>query len=1406
MMAPKVSPQRAPSLVPWDGSARRTPPPVTHRGSLVLDGAALANDISLFSYGPNTPPPPSGDWVVDQPGNNVNNTTVVLNGNLNLTAGDLTLDNVTLIINSTGDGQYCLNVSQGSCFNVTNTNITAFNGSLHYRFQVYGNMTMDRCNVSEMWGDVNYEPERAGVAILSNSVIRNSTVFNGLTSGIQVQGTAVPQVTGCVIKNNGRNGFVIFDNAAGRVSDCAFNANQWDGIVTARYAAPLFVNCTATGNYEVGINTFDVSKPVFDNCTAGMNAHNGIQSIDMSKPEFKNCTAQNNSWNGFITVRLSKAVFTNCTGLGNGWNGFAFAEFSSPVLENCTAAGNGITGIAAFNDSAPQLANCTARDNANNGLHVENAAKPSFTNCTAHNNQFGLIAFDITAPTFTNCTAERNGFGIQVLDSATASFTGCSASNSTQFGITVIDNSKPTFTDCSALGSTDSGISVYNSAAPVFLNCTARGNTNGLQAADTARPSFTKCISSGNSWNGAVAAGSAAPVFSDCILSSNNEDGIAIGYSSMPVFLNCTSFSNKLNGIAMTDTSVPVIKNCSFFSNSRDGLVAYGSSAPVVADCTFVGNSNDGIDLTETSTPVLTNCTSTDNEYSGLGVFDTSRPRLDRLIISANKINNLWVTVTPSLLLPNSTVGGGGSNDILLSNGSRLTLQNTTFTKKAAISGAARLTVQWYLSLTALDRARKPVPGAIFQGAGKNSSLVPPAVADVCGTARNIIVTEYVQNASGSANELTHFDPYDMSVTKDGETNLTCGIQASRSLSAKLYFDYAPRLSAILDDIAAEDRPKSINLAPFISDPDDPFSSLGFATDRDYATIDNASGLLTIICPLPLGTDTITINVTDGLRNGTGTLNISVTPVNDAPACIRPFPDLTVYEDRTLELNLTDHFTDEESGTNLTFTCNWEIVAIDSELRQARWTPGEGNSSIIGVVFTASDGELMADSNPFNITFVPVNEPPAYLGGLGDRTVPEHQNWTVKLDDFFSDEENPSKLVYESSSPEVTINPFKHTALWTPSGGTGYHIEVTFTAHDSENYSMTVSSNPITLTYVPVDDPPVFLGKLATVKLRLGEEWNITLEDHFADEDTPSLRFSVNNPKVKIIELNRTVHYALWKPERGDANLTNVVFTAYDGTTRTNSPPISLKFDTPPADTGGKTFFQLVQFIPWYIYVLIPAALAGGIAAFYAYRKMKYGWYDMEQAFLVYKDGRLIAHRSKKAKEALGKEIVSGMLTALQSFIKESLQDEEQGELDEMKYGKLKIAIERAENIYLAVFLSGYITNELKAELRAILGRVNEEFGESLRSWDGVTTSLEKTGELLDGLIGTQSPIEKYTPISGEQETAETAADTSYTAETADTSDSAKNAVENADDKGAPEQKTGTGTKETGEEKETGEK
>jgi hypothetical protein len=56
--------------------------------------------------------------------------------------------------------------------------------------------------------------------------------------------------------------------------------------------------------------------------------------------------------------------------------------------------------------------------------------------------------------------------------------------------------------------------------------------------------------------------------------------------------------------------------------------------------------------------------------------------------------------------------------------------------------------------------------------------------------------------------------------------------------------------------------------------------------------------------------------------------------------------------------------------------------------------------------------------------------------------------------------------------------------------------------------------------------------------------------------------------------------------------------------------------------------------------------------------------------------------------------------------------------------------------VYLAAFISGYITDRLKADMKNVLEKVEMVYEPILRSWDGMMASVEGIGPYLDELMG----------------------------------------------------------------------
>ncbi len=108
----------------------------------------------------------------------------------------------------------------------------------------------------------------------------------------------------------------------------------------------------------------------------------------------------------------------------------------------------------------------------------------------------------------------------------------------------------------------------------------------------------------------------------------------------------------------------------------------------------------------------------------------------------------------------------------------------------------------------------------------------------------------------------------------------------------------------------------------------------------------------------------------------------------------------------------------------------------------------------------------------------------------------------------------------------------------------------------------------------------------------------------------------------------------------------------------------------------------------------------------------------VNDVFLIYQDGCLIVHKTRRLKPDMDDDVLSAMFIAIQTFIEDSFKDERETELKKLAFGESEILIERGEFIYLAVVVSGEIPDDFSQRLRRTVHAVEERYGEVLEDWD----------------------------------------------------------------------------------------
>jgi len=125
---------------------------------------------------------------------------------------------------------------------------------------------------------------------------------------------------------------------------------------------------------------------------------------------------------------------------------------------------------------------------------------------------------------------------------------------------------------------------------------------------------------------------------------------------------------------------------------------------------------------------------------------------------------------------------------------------------------------------------------------------------------------------------------------------------------------------------------------------------------------------------------------------------------------------------------------------------------------------------------------------------------------------------------------------------------------------------------------------------------------------------------------------------------------------------------------------------------------------------------------------------QIEEVFLVYRDGVLLYHLSRSLSQDKDEDVLSGMLTAVTEFVRDAFVYGEHRELHQLDFGDYRIMIERGRNLYLAVVYSGKGASVIKKRVRWVLDHIEAAYAGVLEKWDGD----------MDKVVGARDLIREY--------------------------------------------------------------
>ncbi|HCG8515461.1 TPA: tandem-95 repeat protein [Vibrio parahaemolyticus] len=272
-----------------------------------------------------------------------------------------------------------------------------------------------------------------------------------------------------------------------------------------------------------------------------------------------------------------------------------------------------------------------------------------------------------------------------------------------------------------------------------------------------------------------------------------------------------------------------------------------------------------------------------------------------------------------------------------------------------------------------------------------------------------------------------------------------------------------------------------------------------------------------------VGEDTFTYIVTSGGVSESTTVEVNVTPVNDAPVAKDDIA--TTQEDTAVTIDVLPNDTDVD-GDKLSI----ESVSVPKEQGTVEvvdgklvFTPAENFNGDAEITYTVTDGAL-ADQATVKVTVKAVNDTPVVESNIADQTLAEDFTpYTIDLNTAFSDVDNvDGELTFSvSGNSNIQVAIVNGIATITPTADWNGSETLTFTATDPSGESV---SQPVNFTVAPVAD--IVVDK-ATVVEDTSTVIKVLGNDTFEGKDKVVSLDAENGPKNGTVIVNNdgTVTY-----------------------------------------------------------------------------------------------------------------------------------------------------------------------------------------------------------------------------------------------------------------------------------------
>ncbi len=563
--------------------------------------------------------------------------------------------------------------------------------------------------------------------------------------------------------------------------------------------------------------------------------------------------------------------------------------------------------------------------------------------------------------------------------------------------------------------------------------------------------------------------------------------------------------------------------------------------------------------------------------------------------------------------------------------------------------------------------------------------------------------------------------------------------------------DWVPKLVRKLPDITLYEGTIAKNvfdLDDYFTDPDQDALYYSFGETHVKITIKDDHTVDVAASSEWSGTDTVTFRAEDPIGAlAEDTILVIVIPVNDPPSIVG-VPDLVVHYDYDYKFDLSSYISDRDNEPDDLdiFTSDPDHIKFDNNDKMLMIInyPENMTGLVIPVTITVSDG-LISNWQIIEVT-ISDDFPPEIRLNLPD-IVFEEDTIIVNifnLENFFFDIDGDA-LYYSFGNTKILVTINDELTVDFAAETDWYGTEtVTFRAEDPFG---ALAEDTIVITVIPVNDAPN-ITRFPDQQGMVNEIWVLDISPYLKDVDNniTDLEISVDNELVVVTGL-KLVFYS----ERATSQ--QVTIEVSDGDKNT-----SYTFRATFKEREGVV--KVSDAIFWAILIIIIAFICGSIYIIKKYR----GNYNVEDVFLVYNDGTLISHKTRRSWENADEDLISAMFTAVQDFVKSSFSGqtkmkppksslasthpispspydlEEIMNVDEWGIKQLRlenhdIFIERGKYVYIAVIFTGNVGLNLHFKIKNIITDINTNYSDVLKNWTGDMRKLLELERIIDPLI-----------------------------------------------------------------------